>query len=188
MAIRNVLLDSDEILRKISKPVERLTPTLLTLLDDMADTLDSADGIGLAAPQVGILRRIVIVRVPDDDILYELINPEVIETDGVQEKMEGCLSVDGIAGLVKRPTYVKVRGKNRRFEPYEIEATGLLAIALVHEIDHLDGILYTDKATKIMSTSSQEYKDYIAEEERQEDAEKREKRRAWRAAKRRRVG
>jgi len=186
MAIRNVLLDSDDILRKISKPVEKITPTILTLLDDMLDTLESAEGVGLAAPQVGILRRIAVVRLPDEDILYELINPEIIETDGEQEKLEGCLSVNGIAGLVRRPVRVKVRALNRRLEPYEIEAKGLLAIALAHEIDHLDGVLYTDRAHKIMDTSSQEYKDYVAKEEREEDAEKRAKRRAMRA--KRRVG
>ncbi|MCL2616987.1 MAG: peptide deformylase [Defluviitaleaceae bacterium] len=186
MAIRAIRSDKDEILRKKSKPVEQMTPALITLLDDMVETLDSAEGIGIAAPQVGILRRIVVVRLPDEDAMYELINPEIIESDGGQEKMEGCLSVNGIAGIVKRPNYVKVRALNRKLEPYEIEAKGLLAIALAHEIDHLDGILYTDKAYNIMDTNSQEYKDYIAAEERLEEAEKRAKRRAWRA--KRRVG
>ncbi|MCL2617632.1 MAG: peptide deformylase [Defluviitaleaceae bacterium] len=188
MALRNILSEHDELLRKISKPVEKITPTILTLLDDMAETLDAADGVGLAAPQVGILRRIALVRVPDDDILYELINPRILEASGEQEKMEGCLSIDGIAGVVKRPAYLKVWAQNRSLEAFELEAEGLLAIAIEHEIDHLDGILYTDKAYNIMRTSSQEYKDYVEEEERREDAEKLEKRRAWRASRRKRVG
>ena len=184
MAIRNIRPDSDDILRKKSKTVEQMTPALITLLDDMVETLTEAEGIGLAAPQVGILRRIVVVSLPDDDILYELINPEIIETYGTQEKMEGCLSVNGIAGVVERPSHVKVRALDRYLKPYEINASGLLAIALTHEIDHLDGILYTDRAYNIMDTNSQEYKDYIAKEEREEEAEKRAKRRAWRAKRR----
>ena len=186
MAIRNILLDSDETLRKKSKLIERLTPAMLTLLDDMVETLESADAVGLAAPQVGILRRAAVVRLPDEDILYEMINPEIIEAEGEQEKLEGCLSVNNLAGLVIRPERVKVRAMDRNFQTYEIEASGLLAIALVHEIEHLDGVLFTDKAHKMMDTSSQEYKDRIALEERQEDAEKRAKRRAMRA--KRRVG
>ncbi|MBO4277764.1 MAG: peptide deformylase [Clostridia bacterium] len=148
MAILNILKEQDpqdnETLRKKSRPVEKITPRILTLLDDMHETLVKAEGIGLAAPQVGVLRRIVIVEVGEDK--FEMINPEIIESSGEQEAIEGCLSVPELAGLVKRPEYVKVRALDRSGKEYTAEGTGLLARCFCHELDHLDGVLYIDKA------------------------------------------
>lgn len=144
MAILNILKEGDETLRKKSRPVTEINERILTLLDDMHETLAVADGIGLAAPQVGVLRRIVIVEVGENK--YELINPEIIESSGVQEEIEGCLSVPDLFGTVKRPEYVKVRALDRNGNTFEAEGHGLLARCFCHEIDHLDGILYIDKA------------------------------------------
>ena len=146
MAILNILKQGDDTLRKKSRPVERITQRTLTLLDDMHETLVKSEGIGLAAPQVGVLRRIVIVEVGEDR--FEMINPEIIETRGEQEAIEGCLSIPDLAGLVKRPEYVKVRAIDRNGNEYTAEGTGLLARCFCHELDHLDGVLYTDKATE----------------------------------------
>ena len=144
MAILNILKEGDETLRKKSRHVTEINERILTLLDDMHETLAVADGIGLAAPQVGVLRRIVIVEVGENK--YELINPEIIESSGVQEEIEGCLSVPDLFGTVKRPEYVKVRALDRNGNTFEAEGHGLLARCFCHEIDHLDGILYIDKA------------------------------------------
>ena len=124
MAILNILKEGDETLRKKCRPVEQITPRILTLLDDMHETLDKAQGVGLAAPQVGVLRRIVIVEI--DDIKYEMINPEIIETKGVQEEIEACLSIPEKYGLVKRPAWVKVRAMDRNGNIYEAEGEGLM--------------------------------------------------------------
>lgn len=145
MATRQIRFEDDEILRKKSKQVEKITPMIKMLLDDMSETMYEADGCGLAAPQVGILKRIVTIDVGDDNGLIELINPVIVEQDGEQIKAEACLSVPGRHGLVKRPEKVKVKALNREGEEFEIEGEGLLSIALCHEIDHLDGILYIDK-------------------------------------------
>ncbi len=147
MAILNILKEGDETLRKKCRPVEQITPRILTLLDDMHETLEKAQGVGLAAPQVGVLRRIVIVEI--DDIKYEMINPEIIETKGVQEEIEACLSVPEKYGLVKRPAWVKVRAMDRNGKIYEAEGEGLMARCFCHELDHLDGTLYIDKADEI---------------------------------------
>lgn len=147
MAILNILKEGDETLRKKCRPVEQITPRILTLLDDMHETLGKAQGVGLAAPQVGVLRRIVIVEI--DDIKYEMINPEIIETKGVQEEIEACLSVPEKYGLVKRPAWVKVRAMDRNGNIYEAEGEGLMARCFCHELDHLDGTLYIDKADEI---------------------------------------
>ncbi|MBR6755152.1 MAG: peptide deformylase [Clostridia bacterium] len=147
MAILNILKEGDETLRKKCRPVEQITPRILTLLDDMHETLDKAQGVGLAAPQVGVLRRIVIVEI--DDIKYEMINPEIIETKGVQEEIEACLSIPEKYGLVKRPAWVKVRAMDRNGNIYEAEGEGLMARCFCHELDHLDGTLYIDKADEI---------------------------------------
>ena len=138
----------DEILRKVCRPVEEITPRILTLLDDMTETMRAADGCGLAAPQVGILRRIVVVEVEEGHVI-ELINPKIIATAGEQEGAEGCLSVPGRRGVVKRPRYVTVRATNRYGEEFEISGSDLLARAFCHELDHLDGKLYTDRATRM---------------------------------------
>lgn len=145
MATRQIRFRDDEILRKKSRKVEKITPMIKILLDDMAETMYEADGCGLAAPQVGILRRVITIDVGDDNGLIELINPVIVEQEGEQTKAEACLSLPGESGVVKRPERVKVKATNRDGEEFEIEGEGLLAIALCHEIDHLDGILYTDK-------------------------------------------
>ena len=141
MALRNILTDKEPALHKVCKPVVNFDRKLHTLLDDMRDTLLEANGVGLAAPQVGILRRVVIVDLGDE--ILELINPEIIETDGEQEGAEGCLSVPGKYGLVKRPYYAKVRAQDRDGNWFEAEGEELIGRCFCHELDHLDGILYT---------------------------------------------
>ncbi len=141
MALRNILTDKEPALHKVCKPVVSFDRKLHTLLDDMKDTLLEANGVGLAAPQVGILRRVVIVDVGDE--ILELVNPELIETDGEQEGAEGCLSVPGKYGLVKRPYYAKVRAQDRYGDWFEAEGEELIGRCFCHELDHLDGILYT---------------------------------------------
>lgn len=148
MALREIRTNDDEILRKKSKKVDNITPTIITLLEDMAETMYEAEGVGLAAPQVGILRRVVVIDVGDG--IIELINPEIIETDGEQTGPEGCLSVPGVTGEVERPLIVKVKALNRNDEEFIIEGEGLLARALCHEIDHLDGIIFTDKVIRYL--------------------------------------
>ena len=181
MAIRNIRNDGDDILRKVSKPVDRLTPSLNTLIDDMLETLDNADGAGLAAVQVGILRRIAIVKSPENDKTYVLINPEVLEKDGNQEKLEACLSIANLAGLVKRPTKIRIKAQNRHLQEFILEATDLFAIVVSHELDHLDGILFTDVATKIVENNSPEYRAILEKEDRQEKRAKRKRLRQARA-------
>ncbi|MDD3438404.1 MAG: peptide deformylase [Clostridiaceae bacterium] len=144
MAIRTIRKDGDEILRKISRKVEVIDDRILTLLDDMKDTMKKAEGVGLAAPQVGVLRRIVVIDVGEG--LIELINPVIVYESGEQFEMESCLSIPGIKGKVKRPEKVIVRAQNRKGKTFEMTGTELLAIAFCHEIDHLNGILFTDKA------------------------------------------
>lgn len=146
MAIRKVLTSEDPILRKTSRPVERFNDKLWQLLDDMKETMYQAQGVGLAAVQVGFLRRVVVVDVGDGFI--ELINPEIIESSGEEISEEGCLSLPGESGLVSRPEYVKVKAQNRNGAWRIIEGTGLKARCFCHEIDHLDGILYADKVIK----------------------------------------
>ncbi|WP_317855750.1 peptide deformylase [Chakrabartyella piscis] len=143
MAIRDIRISTDEVLRKICKPVKEITPNVLTLLDDMQDTMRHANGVGLAAPQVGILKRVVVIDIGNG--LVELINPKIVEMKGSQIDYEGCLSVPGQSGVVDRPEYVKVEALNRKGEIITVEGTELMAVALCHELDHLDGILYIDK-------------------------------------------
>ncbi|MBE7050213.1 MAG: peptide deformylase [Ruminococcaceae bacterium] len=146
MAIRNVRKLGDEILRKKSRPVEEIDSKIITLLEDMADTMYYTQGVGLAAPQVGILKRIAVIDVGDG--LIELINPEIIETSGEQTDKEGCLSVPGKYGLVSRPYKVTVRATDRDGNLFEMTGEGLLARAFCHEIEHLDGYLFVDKVTE----------------------------------------
>lgn len=146
MALRQIVKIGEPVLRKKSKVVKEINDKLIDLLDDMADTMYEADGVGLAAPQVGILKRVVVVDIGDG--LIELINPEIIEAEGEYLDNEGCLSVPGESGDVLRPYRVKVRALNRFGETIEIEGEELLARAFCHEIDHLDGILYVDKVVK----------------------------------------
>lgn len=145
MAKLKILKVGDETLRKVSRPVDAITPRIIRLLDDMIETMRAADGVGLAAPQVGVLRRIVVIETPDEGLI-ELINPKIIAFAGEQESEEGCLSVPGRWGMTKRPMHVTVRALNRKGETVEINGSGLLAKAFCHEIDHLDGKLYIDIA------------------------------------------
>ena len=148
MAKLKIVKIGDEILRKKCRPVEEITPKTLRLLDDMAETMRAAQGVGLAAPQVGSLRRIVVVEVEEGNLI-ELINPKIIAYAGEQEGTEGCLSVPGKWGTVKRPMHVTVRAFNRHGEEFEITGSDFLARAFCNELDHLDGKLYVDIATEI---------------------------------------
>ena len=148
MAKLNIVKHGDPVLRKVCRPVDEITPRILTLLDDMAETMRAADGVGLAAPQVGILRRIVVIEVEEGNVL-ELINPKIIATAGEQVGAEGCLSVPGRRGVVKRPKHVTVRAMNRHGDVVDISGSDLLARAFCHELDHLDGKLYTDRAERM---------------------------------------
>jgi len=153
MALRNILTDGDNTLRKRSRPVADFNKRLWELLDDMAETLFESNGLGLAAPQVGVLRRAVLVveSGEEEDTLIELINPEIIEFSGEQDGLEGCLSVPGVWGLVKRPMRVKVRAQDRYGEFFEVEGEGITARAFCHELAHLEGQLFTEVAHKILS-------------------------------------
>jgi peptide deformylase len=162
MSIKTILLRGDETLQKISKPVTRFDRKLHNLLDDMLETLEQADGVGLAAPQVGILRRVVIV-LNENWQPIELINPEIIETSGEQYGPEGCLSIPGYYGLVSRPQYVKVRAFDRFGNLFETEGEGLTARAFCHEIDHLNGRLYTELSDKLMTP--EELEEYQSSQE-----------------------
>ncbi len=155
MALRHILTQEQPTLYKKSRPVTEFNGRLEQLLDDMTQTLDAAGGVGLAAPQVGILRRAVLVietnvTEGESEYVIELINPEIIEATGEQEGAEGCLSVPGEYGIVKRPERVKVRAQNRHGEWFEVEGDGLTARCFCHEIDHLDGIVFTSKAERML--------------------------------------
>ena len=147
MAIRNVRTIGDEILTKTAKEVKEMTPRIKELIEDMFDTMYEAEGVGLAAPQVGILRRICVIDVMDGDPII-LINPEIIETAGEQTDEEGCLSIPGKCASVTRADYVKVKSFDMELNPVIIEGEGLRARALQHEIDHLDGVLYGERANE----------------------------------------
>ena len=156
MAIRNIREMGDPVLNKTCKPVTEVTERIAELIEDMFETMYDADGVGLAAPQVGILKRIVVIDVTGEDPIL-LINPVIIETSGEQTGNEGCLSLPGKTGVVPRPNYVKVRAYDEEMKPFEIEGTELLARAFCHEIDHLDGHLYVEKVEgELMSTESPE--------------------------------
>jgi peptide deformylase len=148
MAIRNIRRDGDEVLRKKSKEVEVINEKIIMLLKDMADTLYKAEGVGLAAPQIGILKRLVVIDAGDG--LIELINPVIIKQTGEQQDVEGCLSIPDVFGEVKRPAEVVVKALNAKGESVTIEGKGLLARALCHETDHLDGILFKDKVIRFI--------------------------------------
>ena len=152
MAVRTIRKDGDEVLRKVCRKVDAIDERILTLLDDMKETMYKAEGVGLAASQIGVLRRVVVIDVGEGPI--ELINPVIVFEGGEQLEEEGCLSVPKIRGQVKRPAKVIVRAMNRKGETFEKTGTELLAIAFCHEIDHLNGILFTDKA--INKTSGKE--------------------------------
>lgn len=149
MGMRKILTDQDPALHKVCKPVVFFDRKLHKLLDDMAETLEDANGVGLAAPQVGILRRVVIVDTGEE--ILELVNPTILETSGEQEGAEGCLSVPGKYGLVKRPYTVKVRAQDRNGDWFEAEGNELIARCFCHELDHLDGIVYTEVMERFLT-------------------------------------
>ena len=156
MALRNILTEENPALRKVCRPYTDFNDRLHELLDDMKETLSQANGVGLAAPQVGNLRRACIVmetNVPEGESEYfiELVNPEIIERNGEQEGGEGCLSLPEQYGIVKRPNHVKVRAQDRNGNFFEVEGDGLTARCFCHEIDHLDGVLFTDRASRMLS-------------------------------------
>lgn len=151
MAIRNIITEEDPFLHKKCRPVEKFDRRLWTLLDDMADTLREANGVGLAAIQVGVLRRAVIIDTGDGSGIRELVNPVIVEKEGEQECMEGCLSIPGKWGMTKRPRRVKVRAQDRHGNFFEYEGEGLLATASCHEVDHLDGILFLAHVTRMLT-------------------------------------
>lgn len=143
MAVLKIVKFGEPTLRKVSRPVEEITPRIVTLIDDMIETMRAAGGCGLAAPQVGVLRRIAVIEIEDGKV-YELINPKIIAFAGEQNESEGCLSNPGQYGITKRPKAVTVRATDRHGNEYELSGTDLLARAICHECDHLDGKLYTD--------------------------------------------
>lgn len=144
MGIRTIRTEGDPVLRKVCKEVKMITPRTQVLIEDMLDTMYEANGVGLAAPQIGILKRIVVIDVGEGPIV--MINPKILETSGEQTGTEGCLSLPGLCGTVTRPNYVKVEATDENGDLYELEGTELLARAICHECDHLDGVLYRDKA------------------------------------------
>ncbi|MDO4330007.1 MAG: peptide deformylase [Lachnospiraceae bacterium] len=163
MAIRQVRTIGDEILRKECKPVKEVTPRIKELIEDMFETMYETNGVGLAAPQVGVLKQLVVIDVEDGN-QYVLINPEIIETEGSQTGYEGCLSVPGKSGIVTRPYKVKVRAYNENMEQFELEGEELLARAICHECDHLQGQLYVD----IVEGELEDTESLMEEEEEQE--------------------
>ena len=151
MAILKILKDNDPVLRQKSVAVDKITPRIITLLDDMRDTLHKANGCGLAAVQVGVLRRVVIIET-EENKLYELINPEIIErSDELQHELEGCLSLPNRWGVTTRPKTVTVKAMDRNGNYYTLTGSDLLARAICHETDHLDGVLYIDKAERMLT-------------------------------------
>lgn len=162
MALRTILTDGDPALHKVCRPVTQFDEKLHDLLDDLKETLAHANGAGLAAPQVGILRRVVIV-VDADDQMLELVNPEIIAREGEQEGFEGCLSVPGRWGVVKRPMKAKVRAQDRNGNFFEVEGEEIVARCFCHEIDHLDGHLFTELAGRLYT--NEELEEMMAEED-----------------------
>ena len=152
MALRNIVKDGDDILNKKCRAVIKFDQKLRTLLDDMAETMHHAKGVGLAAPQVGILRRVVVIDVSaEQNEVLELVNPEIIAYSGEQEGLEGCLSFPGEWGIAKRPNYVKVKAQDRNGDEFEIEGRELLARAFCHEIDHLNGVVFKKKVERMLT-------------------------------------
>jgi peptide deformylase len=157
MGLRKILTDKEPSLHKVCRPVENFDGRLHKLLDDMVETMKDAHGVGLAAPQIGILRRIVVVDTGEG--VLELVNPVMLETDGEQIGAEGCLSVPGKYGLVKRPYYAKVRAQDRDGEWFEVEAEELIARCFCHELDHLDGIVYTEVMERFLRDEELDFGD-----------------------------
>ena len=166
MALRKIVLQGDECLTKVCRPVTDFNGRLHTLLDDMTDTLLDSGGVGLAAPQVGILRRVCVVLNEDDEVI-ELANPEIIFTDGEQTGLEGCLSVPGKYGVVTRPEVVRVRAQDRNGDFFEVEDSDLTARCFCHEIEHLDGHLFIEHTDRLMT--EEELQEFIRQQEESED-------------------
>ncbi len=162
MALRKIVLQGDECLNKVCRPVTEFNSRLHILLDDMTETLLDSGGVGLAAPQVGILRRVCVVQNEDDEVI-ELINPEIIYTEGEQTGLEGCLSVPGKYGVVTRPEIVRVRAQDRDGDFFEVEDEGLTARCFCHEIEHLDGHLFVEHTDHLMS--GEELEEFIRQQE-----------------------
>ena len=176
MAIRNIVKDGDPVLTKKCRPVEKFDKKLAILLDDMAETMHKANGVGLAAPQVGLLRRVAVVDIGEGVI--ELVNPKIIAFSGEQEGLEGCLSFPGEWGITKRPEYVKVKALDRNGEEFTIEGRELLAKAFCHELDHLEGVVFKDVAERILTPEASEAMErQDAEEEKPRAPRKQKKRR-----------
>ncbi len=165
MALRKIAIQGDECLKKRCRAVTDFNTRLHTLLDDMAETLEDSGGVGLAAPQVGILRRVCVVMNEDDEII-ELINPEIIATEGEQTGLEGCLSVPGKYGVVTRPYIVRVRAQDRNGDYFEVEDEGLTARCFCHEIEHLDGHLFVEHTDHLLT--DEELQEYIRRQEEEE--------------------
>ena len=168
MAIRKIVEIGDEKLRKVCRPVEKFDKRLQTLLDDMAETMYKANGVGLAGPQVGILRRVVVIDVGDG--LFKMVNPVIVEREGEQSGPEGCLSVPGRSGIVTRPNIVTVKYQDENGEPVTLRVDEFFARAVCHELDHLDGVLYIDKMDREIF-DDEEYEDEDEYEEYEEDEE-----------------
>ena len=166
MALRKIVLQGDECLTKVCRPVTDFNSRLHTLLDDMTDTLLDSGGVGLAAPQVGILRRVCVVLNEDDEVM-ELVKPEIIVTEGEQTGLEGCLSVPGKYGVVTRPEVVRVRAQDRNGDFFEVEDSDLTARCFCHEIEHLDGHLFIEHTDHLMT--EEELQEFIRQQEESED-------------------
>ena len=166
MALRKIVLQGDECLTKVCRPVTDFNSRLHTLLDDMTETLLDSGGVGLAAPQVGIMRRVCVVLNEDDEVI-ELVNPEIIFTDGEQTGLEGCLSVPGKYGVVTRPEVVRVRAQDRNGDFFEVEDSDLTARCFCHEIEHLDGHLFIEHTDRLMT--EEELQEFIRQQEESED-------------------
>ena len=164
MALRNIVTEGDPILRKTCRPVGEVTPRIQMILDDMVETMRDANGVGLAAPQVGIMRRMFVAE-PEPEKVYIFVDPEIVSMEGEQEGTEGCLSVPGYAGTVKRPEKIVIKGRDRYGKEKEYTFEGFDAVVMCHEFDHLEGILYTDKASEVFSAEQLEQD---AEEQEQE--------------------
>ena len=155
MALRNIVTEGDPILRKTCRPVGEVTPRIQMILDDMVETMRDANGVGMAAPQVGIMRRMFVAE-PEPERVYIFVDPEMVSLEGEQEGNEGCLSVPGYVGTVKRPEKIVIRGKDRYGKEKEYTFEGFDAVVMCHEFDHLEGILYTDKATEVFTAEELE--------------------------------
>ena len=166
MALRKIALQGEPCLTKVCRPVTDFNGRLHTLLDDLADTLAESGGVGLAAPQVGVLRRVCVVQNEDDEVI-ELVNPEIIFTDGEQTGLEGCLSVPGKYGVVTRPEVVRVRAQDRNGDFFEVEDSDLTARCFCHEIEHLDGHLFIEHTDRLMT--EEELQEFIRQQEESED-------------------